>query len=63
MTSRMAMFEQESKLRSCTNCREKRLVPREPGNYNKLRCLNCGQLLTILRDKKGKKKYKFRKGD
>jgi hypothetical protein len=51
MTNRMSTFEEECKHRACPRCRQKRLIPRKPKDYNKLRCLNCGQFLTILREK------------
>lgn len=51
--SRMAKFQAECKLRACPGCHQKRLIPRRPGDYLKMRCLNCGRLLTIV-EKKGK---------
>jgi hypothetical protein len=48
--SLMAKFEAECKLRVCIRCKEKRLIPKEPGNYKKMRCTNCGCLLTLIKE-------------
>jgi len=49
----MATFEDECKLRTCIRCKKKgTLIPRAPNNYDRMRCTNCGCLLTIVRDKK-----------
>lgn len=49
--SRMAQFEKECKQRACIRCKQKgTLIPKEPGNYKKMRCTNCGCLLTLIKE-------------
>lgn len=51
VTSRMAQFEIECKQRACIRCKQKgTLIPKEPGNYRKMRCTYCGCLLTLMKE-------------
>lgn len=49
--SQTAKFEAECKTRVCIRCKQPgTLIPKEPRNYRKMRCTNCGCLLTIKED-------------
>jgi len=46
-----AVFELECKQRSCIKCGKKgTLIPKEPRNYHKMRCTNCGCFLTLMKE-------------
>jgi hypothetical protein len=46
-----AVFEGECKKRVCIRCKQSgTLIPKEPRNYQKMRCTNCGCLLTIVKE-------------